>query len=75
MIGDYDSLPDTCARSDYDEATSGLDVQGIVWSDAGAAEPVAAAPGERFGDERGESGSSLHSRPARRPCLPTWTAG
>jgi predicted TIM-barrel fold metal-dependent hydrolase len=43
MIGDYDSLPDTYALPDYDEATSAFDVRGVVWSDAGAADPVAAA--------------------------------
>ena len=43
MIGDYDALPDTYALADYDDATSELDVRGVVWSDAGAADPVAAA--------------------------------
>jgi predicted TIM-barrel fold metal-dependent hydrolase len=43
MIGDYDSLPDTFTLADYDEATSGFDVRGVIWSDAGAADPVAAA--------------------------------
>lgn len=43
MIGDYDSLPDTCALADYDDATAGFEVRGVVWSDAGAADPVAAA--------------------------------
>jgi predicted TIM-barrel fold metal-dependent hydrolase len=43
MLGDYDSLPDTYTLADYDEATSGFDVRGVVWSDAGAADPVAAA--------------------------------
>jgi predicted TIM-barrel fold metal-dependent hydrolase len=43
MIGDYDSLPDTFILADYDEATSGFDVRGVIWSDAGAADPVAAA--------------------------------
>jgi predicted TIM-barrel fold metal-dependent hydrolase len=43
MIGDYDSLPDTYALADYDSATSAFDVRGVVWSDAGAADPVAAA--------------------------------
>lgn len=43
MLDDYDSLPDTYALADYDDATSGFDVRGVVWSDAGAADPVAAA--------------------------------
>ena len=43
MIGDYDSLPDTFTLADYDEATSAFDVRGVIWSDAGAADPVAAA--------------------------------
>jgi predicted TIM-barrel fold metal-dependent hydrolase len=43
MLGDYDALPDTYSLADYTEATSGFDVQGVVWSDAGAADPVAAA--------------------------------
>jgi predicted TIM-barrel fold metal-dependent hydrolase len=43
MIGDYDSLPDTYTLADYDEATSEFDVRGVIWSDAGAADPVAAA--------------------------------
>ena len=43
MIGNYDSLPDTFTLADYDEATSAFDVEGVVWSDAGAADPVAAA--------------------------------
>src|SRR4051794_25802877 len=43
MLGNYDSLPDTYALSDYDDATSRFDVRGVVWSDAGAADPVAAA--------------------------------
>jgi len=43
LLGDYDSLPDTFTLADYDDATSGFDVRGVVWSDAGAADPVAAA--------------------------------
>ncbi len=43
ILGDYDSLPETYALADYDDATSDFDVRGIVWSDAGAADPVAAA--------------------------------
>ena len=43
MIGDYDALPGTYSLADYDDATAEFDVRGIVWSDAGAADPVAAA--------------------------------
>jgi predicted TIM-barrel fold metal-dependent hydrolase len=43
MIGPYDSLPDRYALSDYQQETVGHDVRGVVWSDAGAADPMAAA--------------------------------
>jgi predicted TIM-barrel fold metal-dependent hydrolase len=43
MLGDYDSLPDTYTLADYNDATAHFDVRGVVWSDAGAADPVAAA--------------------------------
>lgn len=43
LIGDYDSLPDVYTLADYERETSAFDVRGIVWSDAGAADPVAAA--------------------------------
>src|SRR5689334_9215101 len=43
LIGDYDSLPDVYTLDDYRQETEELDVRGIVWSDAGAADPVAAA--------------------------------
>jgi predicted TIM-barrel fold metal-dependent hydrolase len=43
MMGDYDSLPDRYLPADYRADTAGLDVRGIVWSDAGAADPVATA--------------------------------
>jgi len=43
LIGDYDSLPDVYTLADYGRETVGFDVRGIVWSDAGAANPVAAA--------------------------------
>ena len=42
MLGNYDSLPDEYGLADYLAATSGFDVRGIVWSDAGAADPLAA---------------------------------
>ena len=43
MIGDYDSLPDRYTLPDYRQATLGYDVRGVIWSDAGAADPLAAA--------------------------------
>ncbi len=43
MLGDYGSLPDRHTLSDYRRATAGYDVRGVIWSDAGAADPVAAA--------------------------------
>ena len=41
MLGDYDSLPRTFDLAEYVDAMSGFDVRGVVWSDAGAADPVA----------------------------------
>ena len=43
LLGDYDSLPGVYTLGDYARETAGFDVRGIVWSDAGAADPVAAA--------------------------------
>ena len=43
MIGNYDSLPDTYTLTDYRREVAGHDVRGIVWSDAGADDPIAAA--------------------------------
>jgi predicted TIM-barrel fold metal-dependent hydrolase len=43
MLGDYDSLPDRHTLSDYRRETAGYDVRGVIWSDAGAADPLAAA--------------------------------
>ena len=43
MLGDYDSLPDSYTLSDYWRDTSGYDVRGVIWSDAGVADPLAAA--------------------------------
>jgi predicted TIM-barrel fold metal-dependent hydrolase len=54
VIGNYDSLPDVYTLADYERETAGFDVRGIVWSDAGAADPVAAAEWvRRQHDERG----------------------
>jgi predicted TIM-barrel fold metal-dependent hydrolase len=43
MLGDYDSLPDRYTLSDYRSETLRHDVRGTIWSDAGAADPMAAA--------------------------------
>jgi predicted TIM-barrel fold metal-dependent hydrolase len=54
MLGDYDSLPETYTLGDYRSDTAGHDVRGLVWSDAGAADPVAAAASvQRQNDEHG----------------------
>ena len=42
MLGDYDSLPDRYTLPDYRRETLGYDVRGVIWSDAGAADPLAA---------------------------------
>jgi predicted TIM-barrel fold metal-dependent hydrolase len=43
MLGNYDSLPDIYTLADYQREVAGRDVCGIVWSDAGADDPIAAA--------------------------------
>ena len=43
MLGDYDSLPDRYTLPDYGRETAGCGVSGVIWSDAGAADPLAAA--------------------------------
>jgi predicted TIM-barrel fold metal-dependent hydrolase len=43
MLGNYDSLPDTYTLADYRREVAGRNVSGIVWSDAGADDPMAAA--------------------------------
>jgi predicted TIM-barrel fold metal-dependent hydrolase len=54
LIGDYDSLPDVYTLVDYARETAGFPVRGIVWSDAGAADAVAAAEWvQRQHEERG----------------------
>jgi predicted TIM-barrel fold metal-dependent hydrolase len=54
LIGNYDSLPDVYTLGDYERETADFDVRGIVWSDAGAADPVAAAQWvRRQHEERG----------------------
>jgi predicted TIM-barrel fold metal-dependent hydrolase len=58
MIGNYDSLPDTYTLADYEREVAGHDVRGIVWSDAGADDPIAAAAWvQRQCDELGVPGA------------------
>ena len=54
MLGDYDSLPATYTLDDYRREVGSYDVRGVVWSDPGAADPVAAAASvQRQNDSRG----------------------
>ena len=58
MLGDYDSLPEIYTLADYQHEVAGQDVRGIVWSDAGAGDPVAAAGWvQRQCDELGVPGA------------------
>ena len=43
MLGDYESLPDRYTLADYRRETRRYDLRGVIWSDAGAADPLAAA--------------------------------
>jgi predicted TIM-barrel fold metal-dependent hydrolase len=43
MLGNYDQLPDTYTLADYRREVGGHDLRGIVWSDAGADDPIGAA--------------------------------
>ncbi|MGP3922002.1 MULTISPECIES: amidohydrolase family protein [unclassified Streptomyces] len=43
VLGNYDALPDRYTLADYERDTAGRDVRGIIWSDAGATDPVGAA--------------------------------
>ena len=57
LIGDYDALPDVYTLADYERETAAFDVRAIVWSDAGAADPVAAA--EWVARQHGERGLAI----------------
>jgi predicted TIM-barrel fold metal-dependent hydrolase len=57
MLGNYDSLPDTYALRDYQLQTAGYDVSGVIWSDAGAADPLAAA--DWVSAQQGEAATSI----------------
>ena len=54
MLGNYDALPNRYDLADYLDATSAFDVRGVVWSDAGAADPVAAADWARAQSTTGQ---------------------
>ncbi|MEU6082539.1 amidohydrolase family protein [Streptomyces sp. NPDC047108] len=54
VIGDYDDLPDRYTLTDYERDTAGRGVTGVIWSDAGAADPIAAAA--RVAGEQGARG-------------------
>ena len=43
MLGNYDTLPEVYTLADYGREVARHDVRGIVWSDAGADDPFAAA--------------------------------
>src|SRR5437016_3151160 len=58
MLGNYDSLPETYTLADYRRDVFGHNVYGIVWSDAGADDPIAAAAWvQRQCDEVGVPGA------------------
>jgi predicted TIM-barrel fold metal-dependent hydrolase len=65
LIGNYDSLPDVYTLGDYERETARFDIRGIVWSDAGAEDPVAAA--EWVWRQHGERGLLIGDRQPRRP--------
>jgi predicted TIM-barrel fold metal-dependent hydrolase len=53
MLGNYDSLPDRYTLDDYLESTAPSPVDGVIWSDAGAADPIAALDWVRRQDRHG----------------------
>jgi predicted TIM-barrel fold metal-dependent hydrolase len=53
MLGDYETLPDRYTVADYRAETLHHDVRGVIWSDAGAADPMAAA--DWVSRQRGET--------------------
>src|SRR5262245_20226220 len=53
MLGNYDALPDLYTIDDYLESTAPFPVDGIIWSDAGAANPIAALDWVRRQDRHG----------------------
>ncbi len=83
MLGDYDSLPDSYTLADYRRETLGHDVRGVIWSDAGAADPLAAADWVSrqqdqaplviamvtLGDPASEAFASLVGRCRQRPLI------
>ena len=53
MLGDYTSLPDRYTLDDYLGTTTLFDLSGVVWSDAGAADPIRAIEWVRDQDTEG----------------------
>jgi predicted TIM-barrel fold metal-dependent hydrolase len=53
LLGDYSSLPDRFLLDDYLRAAEPFAVDGIIWSDAGAADPVGALDWVRRQDTDG----------------------
>jgi len=51
MLGNYDSLPDRYTLDDHLHAIAPLTVGGVIWSDAGAADPLAALRWARDQDD------------------------
>jgi predicted TIM-barrel fold metal-dependent hydrolase len=75
MLGNYDSLPDTYTLADYRHEVAGHDVRGIVWSDAGADDPIAAAAWvQRQCDELDVSGALVATLEATGDQAPTGTS-
>ena len=53
MLGDYRSLPDRYTLVDYLRATAPFDIGGVIWSDPGTADPLAAIDWVRQQDPHG----------------------
>jgi predicted TIM-barrel fold metal-dependent hydrolase len=53
MLGDYRSLPDRYTLDDYRRATAPFDIGGVIWSDPGTSDPLAAVDWVRQQDAHG----------------------
>ncbi len=65
MLGDYGSLPDRYTLDDYLRAAGPFDIGGVIWSDPGTADPVAAV--DLFGCDRCMFGSDMPIETLRSP--------
>ena len=76
MLGDSGHLPDRYTLPDYRRETMGHDVRGVIWSDAGAADPMAAADWVRGGRKMGclRSSPSSHWVTRHRRLSPAWSS-